>query len=459
MPKQKRTENNESTAKIRGKEYIYFDPPFAGAKLFIRERRFGVTYVMKISATQQEISSADYTPDGRGIIWQGKRDNRTQLREFLEKAFADYKAAEEKALQEQTERESRQQNTPAMKWMDRTFLDFLREHTLKSKEDELNRGRGKMTIQTIDGYKSHLRSFELFLVERGYHGVLLKNVDPSLIDEFNMWLKTDRVIEYNGKTEKRKGVKTQTVRRHMDIIRQGIEQAERWRILDRVWENIDSRNFSKDNYDEEEIPDDLSEDELKQLFDMTKDHPLRYVVRLAYALGLNRSEVLGLRWSQIDLESEIKEVFLKGTAMRYKGEFIISDKNKNKYRGGVWYMLDERTVAVLRQAKAKQAEYRAMFGNGYSTEHEDLVCVDEFGVLFHSDRLSRNVRKMGKKINPSKKIVFHSLRHTVGTMLGDNDRMSKYMRHADKKMRERYFHGRTILSDSAVLTDIVDITQ
>lgn len=160
--------------------------------------------------------------------------------------------------------------------------------------------------------------------------------------------------------------------------------------------------------------------ELKLLIEAIKGTPIELAVWFGF-YGLRRSEVLGLKWSAINLDTDT--VLIKHTVMEVcvdgKKRTIAEDKTKNK--------TSRRTLPLVRPLKEKLIEwkerqeyYKKKFKKGYNTEYSDYVMVNEIGELMRpnyiSDYFSRLLRE-----NNLKKIRFHDLRHTCASLLLANN--------------------------------------
>ncbi|MCW2785744.1 MAG: hypothetical protein JWP74_2261 [Marmoricola sp.] len=148
--------------------------------------------------------------------------------------------------------------------------------------------------------------------------------------------------------------------------------------------------------------------------DAHEDEWTRASFRLS-ACGLRRSEVLGLAWSSVDLDTGA----IKVEASRVKvgrGSDTLRDSTKSKASGrtvsveAMW----PGTVAALRALKARQAADRLAMGPEWADS--GLVVVDEFGRPIQPDFYSGRWRALrnGSGLPP---IRLHELRHSIATTL------------------------------------------
>lgn len=162
-------------------------------------------------------------------------------------------------------------------------------------------------------------------------------------------------------------------------------------------------------------------DEIKRLKVLIKGTPLEVPVSIAAYFGLTRSEVLGLRWSAIDMVNKTLIVRQKVVRLRKNGEMvnIISSKLKTEARFRI-LPLDDRLVEMLQGFKEKQERTRQLCGDSYSTEYLDYVCVNALGELLKPQFISKGFSAMLKEHGLEhglKKIRFHGLRHSCATLL------------------------------------------
>lgn len=153
-----------------------------------------------------------------------------------------------------------------------------------------------------------------------------------------------------------------------------------------------------------------SSDQLVLFFDhVAADRYLAAYV-LAATTGMRRGEVLGLRWSDVDLDAGQLAVLQTVTTVSYK-PVITTPKTKRSRR--VVY-LDDHTVDVLRAHHRRQVDERQAAGPTWSDEH-DMVFRDELGDVVNPDWFSREFARQ-VRLSGMPKIRFHDLRHSYATL-------------------------------------------
>jgi integrase len=137
----------------------------------------------------------------------------------------------------------------------------------------------------------------------------------------------------------------------------------------------------------------------------------RYIpVMLDATTGLRRGEILGLRWSNVDLATSTITV-VQSLEQTKEGLRFKSPKTRRSKRS---IALLSITVDALRLYRAKQAEERLALGSAY--EDQDLVCPRPRGSPWPPDMFSTAfaafVRRSGMR-----SFRFHDLRHSHASHL------------------------------------------
>ena len=176
----------------------------------------------------------------------------------------------------------------------------------------------------------------------------------------------------------------------------------------------------------------LQWDEAENLLDATKEHRYGLYIRIALATGMGRSEILGLRWSDIDYENSV--ISIRRTFVRCKGESYFQDSAKTQNR--------LRTIDIgpklIESLKAwEEQQNREKEALGYAT---DLVLCSNTGQPVNPSNLQRYISRL---VNEQGLPHFstHTLRHTHATKL-----LQEGM--APKAVAERLGHSVQVLMDT-----------
>lgn len=131
---------------------------------------------------------------------------------------------------------------------------------------------------------------------------------------------------------------------------------------------------------------------------------------LAAWTGMRRGEILGLRWSDLDLESGVLSI--RRALILVDGKPMISTPKTN--RGRRLVELDDRTVAVLRKHRTTQVADRLAAGSAW--QDTDHVFCWEDGRPLNPDWTSHRFLELGK-LAGLPRIPLHGLRHSHATAL------------------------------------------
>lgn len=152
-------------------------------------------------------------------------------------------------------------------------------------------------------------------------------------------------------------------------------------------------------------------DELLELFDAATDDPMESAIRITSYFGFRRSELLGLKWSAIDLNKRILTV--QNTIVSFGGQVLESSETKTEKSERI-LTIDDSMYLYLKKLRTKQMQYKVMYGENYMSN--DYVCKWEDGREFKPDYLTQHFAIILKN-NELRKIRFHDLRHSCATLL------------------------------------------
>lgn len=152
-------------------------------------------------------------------------------------------------------------------------------------------------------------------------------------------------------------------------------------------------------------------DELGTFLRRSADDRLFPLWRLSAYTGMRRSEVLGLRWIDVDLRKATVTVCRKRVDVGYE---MVEEVGSKSDAGVRVVDLDAGTVAVLRGWRTSQLEDRVAWGPAWT--ETGLVFTRENGVGLHADHVAGMFRRAIREACVSR-IRFHDLRHTHATIM------------------------------------------
>jgi integrase len=305
------------------------------------------------------------------------RGNKRKAKEFLDKELL--KRSEERR------RPSRLKDANA----DMPFLDFMRLW-LKMKKKEV-------TARTCQGYEMMIGGqIKKFFASRK---ILLRDLGPEHIEDF-----------YDAMTDE--GITNSTALHYHRLIKQALSYAVKKDILMcNIMDKVDAPK--REAY----IADHYSPQEVQRLLTAVKDDQLYIPVLLAVYYGLRRSEVLGLRWRSVSFEENHIVIEHKVLEEKVNGVVTVNGYDVMKTTSSRRSMpLIPHVADELKKEKARQEEYRRLFGNEYSKDRNGYVCVDALGHSIRPSCVSARFNMLLKR-HGLRQIRFHDLRHTCASML------------------------------------------
>ena len=163
-----------------------------------------------------------------------------------------------------------------------------------------------------------------------------------------------------------------------------------------------------------------SEEEMLTLFDAVSGDPLELCVKIAAYYGLRRSEVLGLRWSAIDMEHKTISISHKVIEAEVDGKFVPMGEDVLKTKSSFRTLpLIPAVGIILLEEKEKQEMYRRLFKKSYCRDYLDYICVDQCGKLLRPNYVTEHFSWLIEKYG-LRKVRFHDLRHTCASLLLSN---------------------------------------
>jgi len=162
----------------------------------------------------------------------------------------------------------------------------------------------------------------------------------------------------------------------------------------------------------------------KQLLAVLRGHPDEVLYRLDVSYGLRQGELLGLSWSDVDLDEGLLHVrrqlqrtpkALRATNDRGRGTRYVLRDLKTKSKAYRTLPLPEPLLSALQRHRRRQIAAQLAAGPAWRNEF-DLVFTTSIG----TPRDGRNVTKRFQRILEASglpRFVFHELRHSAATLL------------------------------------------
>lgn len=362
-------------------------------------------------------------------VWRALGLSEGANKTKVNKAFREVVAQYEQEFWEEQERGGR---PPA----DIPVYDYLVSY-LKRVEPELQKN-------TIVSYRSMTNGKIRRYFQRRPQ-LTVGNLKPQDIQNFYQSLFAD-------------GVVANTVIHYHALLRRAFQQAfKEERIdanpFDRVGRPKKNK-FHGENYTQEE---------LLTLLHLARGDVIYPAILLAGAMGLRRSEALGVRWSRIDWEKRTVLLDTKIVEYRENGkkkvEPVEEMKNKSSRRT---LPLPDPVVEMLQVQKEHREVYRKMFQGSYNAQYLDYVCVNQLGELLRPSYVTDHFRELLEKYG-LRHIRFHDLRHTFASLLINQDvpliNVSNFLGHSDLSTTANIYAHLDKASKQASADVISDILQ
>ena len=258
-----------------------------------------------------------------------------------------------------------------------------------------------LNIWLIDYAKPNLspRSFERYesivrvhLIP-GLGSIALINIRPEHIQKY-----------YSSKLES--GLSARTVRYHHVVLHIALKTAVKWGLTSRnVTDAVDppkARKSEMKTWDEEEV---------SLFLGNAKDSQYYALFHTALFTGMRRSELLALRWRDVD-EEHCQLSISRGLHQLKDGSFVFSQPKSAKSQRTI--ALSPSNIAVLKELHEKQKLERMM--QGIELNDDDLVFSHPEGTPLRPNTVSRAwsilANRAGIKI-----IRFHDARHTHASLM------------------------------------------
>jgi integrase len=147
-----------------------------------------------------------------------------------------------------------------------------------------------------------------------------------------------------------------------------------------------------------------------QFLEGAKVSKLFIVFAIAIYTGMRKGEILGLRWSDVDLEDA--KLTVRQTLTYTDGQFIYNEpKTKESTRV---ISISDYLVQAFRKHQLKQKEIKLALGEGY--QDHGLVVATKYGTPIGPRDVNKDFDRYIER-SGLPKIRFHDLRHTHATIL------------------------------------------
>jgi integrase len=273
-------------------------------------------------------------------------------------------------------------------------------------DDGLQAPDSKMTVsQLLDRwYSDVLRHQVAESAADNYRSIADHHVRPSLGRKRVAGLTTadvDRLI--SQKIDE--GLAVSTVRRIRSVLVQALDQAIRWGSVTR---NVASLTRGPKETRREGRT--LSPKEARRLLDAVKGHRNEALYSLMLSTGTRRGESLGLKWSDVDLDSGT--VMIRRQLKREGARLVTADTKTARSRRSV--NLPRPMVDLFRTHRARQSAERLALGDAW--HDTDFVFTTSIGTPVDPRNFSREFKMICRKAGLGDWHP-HELRHSAASLM------------------------------------------
>lgn len=271
-----------------------------------------------------------------------------------------------------------------------TYLEYI-EDWFKDKKHAL----GYQTAQVMEGFITHH-------IIPAIGGIKMADISPTTIKRFVNVLRQRELAD-------------STIRRIYNIVNASLKAAAIEQVIPR---NPASLLESKPKVSHKEVQV-WDEVQVRHFLKIASNSKTRYfmVFHLALATGMRQGEILGLRWSDVDLDRGM--ISIRQTLSHDGKKLKTGAKTKTSLRS---ISIDPKTVQLLLKHRRVILSERLHSGSEY--EDNDLVICTTSGKPCSPRNVSRIWYELLKQ-SELPKITFHALRHTHASLLLKNNEHPK----------------------------------
>ncbi len=233
----------------------------------------------------------------------------------------------------------------------------------------------------------------------GLGNIKLSALRPSHIQSYLTQKLQSGRLDGNG------GLSSRTLRHHHVTLHTALEAAVKWSILGRN----PAQAVDPPKYLRKEMKT-LDEVGLKRVLEAAKETPYYNLFYLALYTGMRRSELLALRWSDVDLN--VGAVTVNRRVFVRKGDLDYRQPKTDKGRRFI-PLPPSATKAMIGHKGDCQRKLDLL---GVSWRDEVLVFINDFGEPIHPDTVTHAWKKLVRRLNLIG-VRLHDSRHTHASIL------------------------------------------
>lgn len=232
-----------------------------------------------------------------------------------------------------------------------------------------------------------------------------KKIDLQELKPYHLEDYYNSKLEANSKLNSGEALSTTTIKHHHQNISKALSDAVRRGLI-----SVNPATAAKTPKLERFKAEFLNPNQIESLLKLFKGNVVELPITLCAVYGFRRSEVLGLKWHNVDFDKRsitIAETLQQNTG----GNYSDTPKTDSSYRT---LPMTDSIFALLKAQKSLQAERQALMGNYYVIS--DYVCTWADGKVITPNYLTKTFHSIISKSNLPQ-IRLHDLRHSVASNL------------------------------------------
>ncbi len=201
------------------------------------------------------------------------------------------------------------------------------------------------------------------------------------------------------------GLAPATVRYMHAVLRRALKQALKWDLVARnAAALVDTPRVTQKEIEP------FTPEQARTFLDAIRGDRLEALYSVALAVGLRRGEVLGLKWSDVDLDK--RTLTVRASLQRIDGALVLVEPKSRQSRRTV--ALPQTVIDAVRLHRARQLQERLLAGSRW--QDHGLVFSTTIGTPMDPRNLTRHFRKAIRSAGlPLRR--FHDLRHSCASLL------------------------------------------
>jgi integrase len=238
-----------------------------------------------------------------------------------------------------------------------------------------------------------------------YQGIVTKHLVPDFGSIPIIKLRPEHIQKhYTAKLNE--GLSSRTIRYHHAVIHKALQTAVKWGLV--VQNVADGVDMPRIHHNEMQTWD---EEDVTRFLEVAKVSPYYALFYTALFTGMRRSELLALRWQDIDLI--FSQIYVNRSLHQLKdGSYVFTEPKSARSRRTI--ALSPSAILALREHREKQALERAMLGT--PLRDGDLVFSNLGSKPLRPNTITRAWTMLASRAGV-KVIRLHDARHTHASLM------------------------------------------